>query len=195
MAVGGEAFTTAAAYSIFSSPGSKVGWSSLLLGPLKIPRNNFIFFLAILVKLSSLDKPWLSHLGTTCILCQDGQLETHDHLFFRCRYARRCLEVIRQLVRFYWLNREWLRDVAWASVKWRGRHIINAAFRALLASLVYHIWQERNRRRFQQLDTSSSILAFITVGKSNTEFLVLIYLSLLVHADCIDCGGTLAYRG
>ncbi|KAL0406677.1 UNVERIFIED_CONTAM: hypothetical protein Slati_3981600 [Sesamum latifolium] len=37
-----------------------------------------------------------------------------------------------------------------AAAKWRGKHCINAAYKALLAATVYHVWRERNARRFQQ---------------------------------------------
>ncbi|KAL0455454.1 UNVERIFIED_CONTAM: hypothetical protein Slati_0884600 [Sesamum latifolium] len=51
-------------------------------------------------------------------------------------------------------KRGWEIDVIWAARKWRGKHVINAAYRTLLSSLVYHIWQECNRRRFQQIKSS-----------------------------------------
>ncbi|KAL2248375.1 UNVERIFIED_CONTAM: hypothetical protein Sindi_2689800 [Sesamum indicum] len=84
-------------------------------------------------RLSTLDKPWLSHLGTSCILCDDDSLETLNHLFFRY--------------------------VTWASTRWRGKHVINAAYRELLASLVYHIWMERNRRRFENVRRDARALS------------------------------------
>ncbi|KAL0354745.1 UNVERIFIED_CONTAM: hypothetical protein Sradi_3921400 [Sesamum radiatum] len=40
------------------------------------------------------------------------------------------------------------QDIIWASRRWRGKHLINAASRALLASIVYYIWRERNNRVF-----------------------------------------------
>ncbi|KAL2226444.1 UNVERIFIED_CONTAM: hypothetical protein Sindi_2003100 [Sesamum indicum] len=43
--------TTQALYRLFTHPEPKVGWSSLLLGSLKIPRHSFILWLAILGKL------------------------------------------------------------------------------------------------------------------------------------------------
>ncbi|KAL2248396.1 UNVERIFIED_CONTAM: hypothetical protein Sindi_2691900 [Sesamum indicum] len=133
--------TIASLYKLLDPPGPKVGWSSLLSGSLKIPRHNFILWLAILGKLSTADKPWLSYLGAY-ILCDEGAMETHNYLFFRCRYARRCLTMIRWIVQFEWPNREWSRDVEWAARKWRGKHIINLAYRALLAACIYHIWRE-----------------------------------------------------
>ncbi|KAL0288758.1 UNVERIFIED_CONTAM: hypothetical protein Sradi_7089700 [Sesamum radiatum] len=79
-------FNTSRAYDIFHPPGPKVFWSSLLLGPFKIPKNCFILWLAIRRRLSTLDKPWLNHTGGICILCTEGVSETHDHLFFSCSF-------------------------------------------------------------------------------------------------------------
>ncbi|KAL2224840.1 UNVERIFIED_CONTAM: Transposon TX1 uncharacterized protein [Sesamum indicum] len=93
------------------------------------------------------------------ILCDDDTAETHTHLFFRCRSSRRCLTAVRQQIRFAWPNREWARDVEWASRKWRGKHIVNVAYRALLGACIYHIWRERNLRRFEQTHRPAHVLA------------------------------------
>ncbi|KAL0462430.1 UNVERIFIED_CONTAM: hypothetical protein Slati_0130600 [Sesamum latifolium] len=161
--VEGGQFSNQEAYALFHPPGPKLGWSSLLLGPLKIPRNNFILWLAILGKLSTLDKSWLNHLDGTCILCSNGQPETHAYLFFNCPYSRMCINVIRQHVRFPLPHHDWLTGVHWAAVKWRRKHVINASYRTLLASTVYHLWQERNKRIFQHTDQSAHTLACINV--------------------------------
>ncbi|KAL2251910.1 UNVERIFIED_CONTAM: hypothetical protein Sindi_2313300 [Sesamum indicum] len=150
--------TTQSLYRLFCPPGPKVGWSSLLSGTLKIPRHNFILWLAIQEKLPTTDKPWMTHLGG-CILCDEGIVETHTHMFFRCRFSRGCLAAIRQHIQFAWPNREWTRDVEWASRKWRGKHIVNVAYRALLGACIYHLWRERNLRRFEQTHRSESVLA------------------------------------
>ncbi|KAL0355351.1 UNVERIFIED_CONTAM: hypothetical protein Sradi_3982000 [Sesamum radiatum] len=152
----GGTFSTASVYDHFRTPGPKIGWSSLLSGVFKIPRNSFILWLAILGKLSTLDKPWLSHLV-------DGLPETHDHLFFECTYARQCLASIRRQTRFPWPYHDWRRNILWASRAWRGKHIVHSALRAPLASITYHIWQERNRRRFQGAEQEASILGSLVV--------------------------------
>ncbi|KAL0444666.1 UNVERIFIED_CONTAM: hypothetical protein Slati_2189300 [Sesamum latifolium] len=145
-------------------PGPKVVWSSLLLGPFKIPRNNFVLWLAILQKLSTLDKPWLQHGDGTCILCTDSCLETHSHLFFGCRYSRQCLNTIRRFIPLTGSRKDGrLIFILWATRRWRGKHVVNVAYRALLASLVYHIWQERNRRRFQQLERPAATLGWLVI--------------------------------
>ncbi|KAL0386040.1 UNVERIFIED_CONTAM: hypothetical protein Sradi_2998300 [Sesamum radiatum] len=145
----GGTFSSAAAYDIFHPSGPKVGWSSLLLGGFMIPRHRFILWLAILGKLSTMNKPWLHHLGTNCVLCQTATLETHEHLFFLCPFATTCLREVQRLVRFHWPYRDWDTAVQWASRRWRSKHVVHASFRTLLASLVYHVWQECNCRIFQ----------------------------------------------
>ncbi|KAK4383815.1 hypothetical protein Sango_3116600 [Sesamum angolense] len=62
-------------------------------------------------------------------------------------------------------------DIAWASKKWSGRHIVQAAYRALLAAIVYHIWQERNRRVFQQSMRPSSTIARIVVDEMRQKII------------------------
>ncbi|KAL0287348.1 UNVERIFIED_CONTAM: hypothetical protein Sradi_7126800 [Sesamum radiatum] len=124
---GGE-FTNAVAYHLFRPAGPKVGWHSLFLGPFKIPRNSFILWLAILGRLSTMDKQWLQHLDGHCILCTDGSLETHDHLFFACRFSRLCLGAIRRHIRFHWPYVDWQRGIMWATSRWRGNHVVNAAY-------------------------------------------------------------------
>ena len=51
------------------------------------------------------------------------------------------------------------RDVEWASRKWRGKHIVNVAYRALLGACIYHIWRERNLRRFEHTHWPEAALA------------------------------------
>ncbi|KAL0327852.1 UNVERIFIED_CONTAM: hypothetical protein Scaly_2217800 [Sesamum calycinum] len=156
-------FTTTTAYALFHPSGPKVGWSSLLLGPFKIPKNCFILWLAVLGRLSTLDKPCLHHIGGNCILCSDGFPETHDHLFFTCSFARRCITIIRRQIPLPWPHHDWQRGLLWASSRWRGKHVVNAAYRSLLASLIYNIWQERNTWRFQQCSRLPSIVGALVV--------------------------------
>ncbi|KAL0303424.1 UNVERIFIED_CONTAM: hypothetical protein Sradi_6210500, partial [Sesamum radiatum] len=156
-------FSPPSAYAIFRPPGPKVGWSSLLLGTFKIPQHRFILWLAILGKLFTLDKPWLRHLGSDCVLCTVAAQESHEYLFFRCQFALACLCEIRRMVWFQWPYTSWSTAVLWASKRWRGKHIVNAAYMALLAALVYHLWQERDFQIFQSTTRSPQNIALITV--------------------------------
>ncbi|KAL0367490.1 UNVERIFIED_CONTAM: hypothetical protein Sradi_3639100 [Sesamum radiatum] len=124
----GRSFTNDTAYKMFQPRGPKVVWTSLLLGPFKIPTNNFILWLAILKKLSTLDKPWLNHLDCSYVLCIGGHQETNSHIFLYCRFSCHCLGYIRQHLCFAWPNRDWDMDITWATKKWRGKHLVNIAY-------------------------------------------------------------------
>ncbi|KAL0293833.1 UNVERIFIED_CONTAM: Retrovirus-related Pol polyprotein from type-2 retrotransposable element R2DM [Sesamum radiatum] len=100
------------------------------------------------------------NLRTLAVFFAGGRCgESHSHLLFECPFTRRCLEVLKRAVRFPWLNNGWDRDVLWASRRWRGQHMLNAANRALLASIVYHVWRERNSRRFAATAVSAESVA------------------------------------
>lgn len=154
--------TTHDIYRLMSPSGPKLDWTSLLSGSLKILWHMFVLWLAILEKLSTTDKSWLSHLGN-CVLCQDGMMESHNHLFFGCRYSRDCLFFVWQMARFSWPNREWARNIHWGSRKWHGKHIINIAYRIVLGSCVYHLCREQNLRRFEHEERHPKIVAHLIV--------------------------------
>ncbi|KAL0291251.1 UNVERIFIED_CONTAM: hypothetical protein Sradi_7030800 [Sesamum radiatum] len=113
---------------------TRVHWHGLLHGKFKIARHGFILWLAILEKLSTMDKPWVPG-EANCVLCGEHCNETHDHLFFNCLYSRRCLAILKTKIKFQWPHLEWQRGITWASKKWRGNHLVNAALRATLAAL------------------------------------------------------------
>ncbi|KAK4383923.1 hypothetical protein Sango_3108500 [Sesamum angolense] len=58
-----------------------VHWHGLLQGKFKIARHEFFLWLAILEKLSTMDKPWVQGESNGCVLCGEQSIESHDHLF------------------------------------------------------------------------------------------------------------------
>ncbi|KAL0449533.1 UNVERIFIED_CONTAM: hypothetical protein Slati_1509700 [Sesamum latifolium] len=132
-------FTSAAAYRIWQPPRPKVLWHHLLMGSLRIPRNSFILWLAILGRLSTLDRAWWQGSDRICVLCTKGEQESHNHLFFDCEFSRQCLRILRLEVRFYFPRVTWMGVIEWASWRWRSRHPFNEVQKTLFSSLVYHI--------------------------------------------------------
>ncbi|KAL0439659.1 UNVERIFIED_CONTAM: hypothetical protein Slati_2448900 [Sesamum latifolium] len=63
----------------------------------------------------------------------------------------------------------WQRDILWASRRWRGNHLLNAASRALLASIIYNIWRERNSRRFTAIAASAEAVAYRAMEEVTDE--------------------------
>ncbi|KAL0455324.1 UNVERIFIED_CONTAM: hypothetical protein Slati_0871600 [Sesamum latifolium] len=150
-------FSTAAALALLQPPSPYVLWNGLLEGRFKIPRHVFILWLAIKERLSTMDRPWFGQQGAECVLCNNSSAEFHSHLFFHCAYSRRCLAVLKYTVRFQWPGFE--HGILWASRRWRGSHLLNAASRSMLASLVYHLWFVRNNCRFKATATSAESVA------------------------------------
>ncbi|KAJ6432335.1 hypothetical protein OIU84_019555 [Salix udensis] len=98
---------------------------------------------------------------TNCRLCTRDP-ETHDHLFFTCRYSLQVWKYIQAKTHSRWPNLSWFSLVEWTSRRYQDTKSINNRIGALiLAATVYYIWQERNRRIFQQLSQSVS-----TVGEA-----------------------------
>ncbi|KAL0295492.1 UNVERIFIED_CONTAM: hypothetical protein Sangu_3196700 [Sesamum angustifolium] len=65
----------------------------------RIPKHTFILWMAMLEKLSTMDKPWVPRADDGCVLCGGLFDETHDHLFFHCWYSKRCLAILKSKVR------------------------------------------------------------------------------------------------
>ncbi|KAL0444922.1 UNVERIFIED_CONTAM: hypothetical protein Slati_2214900 [Sesamum latifolium] len=152
-------FSTVAAMALLQPSTSYVQWHSLLEGKFKILRHNFILWLAIKERLSTMDRPWIGQQGDDCVLCDSNSTESHSHLFFHCAYSRRALTEIKRSVRFHWPGFDWQTAVLWASRRWRGSHLLNAASRSMLASLVYHLWLECNNKRFKATTSAAESLA------------------------------------
>ncbi|KAL0281961.1 UNVERIFIED_CONTAM: hypothetical protein Sradi_7277100 [Sesamum radiatum] len=152
-------FSTQSLLQFLQPAAPRVIWHQLFGGKFGLPRHEFILWLAILERLSTMDRVWASPMGQQCVLCGGQQRESHCHLFFHCSFSRCCLDFLRRRVRFRWPNRSWHLDIFWAARRWRGKHLLNAASRAMLASIIYNIWRERNSRIFQQSSVSAEVVA------------------------------------
>ncbi|KAJ6675050.1 hypothetical protein OIU85_011247 [Salix viminalis] len=98
---------------------------------------------------------------TTCRLCTRVQ-ETHDHLFFMCRYSLQVWKYIQAKAHTRWPNLSWNSLVEWTSRRCQDTKSTNNKIGALIfAAAVYYIWQERNKRIFQQLSQPAT-----TVGEA-----------------------------
>ncbi|KAL0378801.1 UNVERIFIED_CONTAM: hypothetical protein Sradi_3185600 [Sesamum radiatum] len=143
---------------------SLYGW--LILGPLisRFPWGSSILQLSETSKLSSviIEGNGIGHLLQLWSAMRSFKTYL-THVV--CIYSRQCLYGLKRAVRFYWRNHSWVSDVIWAARKWRGKHYVNATFRALPASILYHIWQERNRRVFQGIERPSSSVVHAAVDE------------------------------
>ncbi|KAK4384069.1 Transposon TX1 uncharacterized protein [Sesamum angolense] len=182
---------TSTAYELFHPPGPKVHWSFLLMGSFKIPKNCFILWLAIMGRLSTLDKPWLHHIGGNCILCQDGVPETHDHLFFSCSFSRSCFAIIRQQIPLPW-------PTGIGNMVFNGRHPdgVESMWLTHHLDLYWHQLSTTSGRNAMQ-GASSSVVdhprlwASLLWRRLDRGSLVSLYDILFAHLVFIDYGKSL----
>ena len=80
-----------------------------------------------------------------CVLCRTNDMETKDHLFFKCNYSAECLKLVKNWVGWECLTTEMNHLVRWIQ-RWRETKCRKQIIVVCLAALIYRIWQERNRR-------------------------------------------------
>ncbi|KAJ6408732.1 hypothetical protein OIU84_008432 [Salix udensis] len=127
----------------------KVAGASLLWHAWHIPRFSFILWLAARGRLRTMDKlHGNSH--RVCVLC-NGHDENHDHLFFGCSFSSSIWLDISSRAQIVWNAGNWSQ--AWQDIAIRCSNKNNPRHRLVglaLASSIYHIWKERNKRIFDQ---------------------------------------------
>ncbi|KAJ6889556.1 hypothetical protein NC652_030338 [Populus alba x Populus x berolinensis] len=115
-----------------------------------IPRQSFILWLAGIGRLHTMDR--LQTVGiirnAICILCS-LHTETHEHLFFACPTTKAIWETVNQRANIYWPCSSWQNLLQWASIAYTKKNDIQHTIaRLILSASVYLLWQERNKRVF-----------------------------------------------
>ncbi|XP_060200469.1 uncharacterized protein LOC132628723 [Lycium barbarum] len=135
----------------------KVEWGKLVLLKGIILRHQFILWMALQRKLLTVDKviKWGITVQTECVLCDTLLEETFDHLFFACPYSQHIWAAI-----LTWLGVQRSIGDCNQEVNWLLQRISHSRPRACImgfcfAAMVYHIWAERNERRFSNKQSSS----------------------------------------
>ncbi|XP_059306387.1 uncharacterized protein LOC132057800 [Lycium ferocissimum] len=156
----------------------KIQWKSLVLLKNVIPRQQFILWMVVQNRLATTDRlaAWGIQVDPICQLCSVGEVETHKHLFFECNYAS---FVWQTLLHWTGIRRQigtWDEEVQWMSRRVTSSSPKWAILGFVFTSVVYHIWMERNARRFQQqhrsnVDRTREIpLQLHIVGQSNCKW-------------------------
>ncbi|GMJ14724.1 hypothetical protein like AT3G24255 [Hibiscus trionum] len=106
--------------------------------------------MAILDRLPTTDR--LQRMGLSvdgsCCLCADGQ-ESRDHIFSACPYSKLVWQAMLDHCGFHRASLEWEAELAWLSANLRGKKMRVIVCKIFWCSFVYHIWEERNYRRFR----------------------------------------------
>ncbi|KAJ6971338.1 hypothetical protein NC653_035571 [Populus alba x Populus x berolinensis] len=113
-----------------------------------VPRQSFILWLAIHGRLRTMDRLHGVITDYTCVLC-NLQAETHDHLFFACKYTGSVWGAVCNKTHVYWPSIPWQPLLQWAAVHYNKKsNLDHMIARLLLSTTVYFLWHERNNRIF-----------------------------------------------
>lgn len=141
-------FTISSLWEKLRNQFPKVEWSQLIWFSAHIPKCSTITWLAILNRLSTEDRLVMFGIKSAsyCSLC--GGSESHDHLFFNCPYSASVWQSLCTKRNVDWSPKSWRDWITFLS-SFKGKSLRSIVIRLVLTVSVYHIWIERNVRKFQ----------------------------------------------
>ncbi|KAK4711927.1 hypothetical protein R3W88_006440 [Solanum pinnatisectum] len=115
------------------------------------PRFKFILWLAIQNRLATVDR--LMKFGIQvppdCAFC-GATLETFDHLYFECLSTRALWRRLCHWMGMYRSIQDWKAELEWVCMLAKRKTGIAEIIVSVFSMLVYSIWRERNKIRFQK---------------------------------------------
>ncbi|XP_074315589.1 uncharacterized protein LOC141651791 [Silene latifolia] len=132
-------------YSWIVDQGVPVVWHPWMSNRVLVPRHSFFIWLTVQNRLLTQDRLCKMKIiqENRCFLCGVDE-ENIEHLFFECCYAKKCLELVR-----IWLQVDIPVNLvlSWWVKKKMHSLLIKHILGAVIASLMYHLWQARNQSR------------------------------------------------
>nr|XP_043639249.1 uncharacterized protein LOC122610319 [Erigeron canadensis] len=158
-----EEFSVSIAWNDLQVSAPLVDWYHIVWYKQCVPKFSFLLWLVIKRKLKTQDmlRPWDVHNGSNlnlvCPLC-GNQPDSHSHLFFDCDFSKRVwleVNVVAGLDQNSVDLDDIIRGILPLSKKISCTSVVS---KLVLATSVYHLWQERNLRLFQQRKRSEAQL-------------------------------------
>ncbi|GJX09125.1 reverse transcriptase zinc-binding domain-containing protein [Tanacetum coccineum] len=143
-------FSVNRAWKDLSENHDKVAWYNVVWFSNMIPRHAFIVWLLIHGRLPTQDRisKWYPNRSMKCSLCCE-EMDSHDHLFFKCKYAAKIWSVAKGKCQIKETSNEWKRIREELIKLPNKRNIWIIIKKITYAACVYLIWHERNLRLFQ----------------------------------------------
>jgi len=151
-------------------PWAKVVWETWYL-----LMYNFILWLAVMEKLRTHDRLRFLDIDPLCVLCRLDD-ETHNHLFFRCPWTSLLWRMAKSWLRLH-------RSMSTINSVIRGflssrNNLVGRMRRVSLGILIYLIWEDRNKRIFDNSCIPVSLVfhrfqnscLFLFVGAASVSF-------------------------
>ncbi|XP_012845950.1 PREDICTED: uncharacterized protein LOC105965951 [Erythranthe guttata] len=150
--------TVGRVYDWIRAPSGGPPWGRRIWDHSMTPKHSFILWLAALDRLQTLENvAKFEAVEKTCEMCGAGN-EDREHLFFRCSVSRDVWDRIR-----VWLGISQRPTTLRAALKWlvkdvKGKSYRSKTRRCALASVVYHIWAARNKRKFDMTEMTATAI-------------------------------------
>ncbi|XP_047340323.1 uncharacterized protein LOC124943910 [Impatiens glandulifera] len=145
-------FNLKLAWELIRDRGDNVGWFNVVWSSKIILRHQFIMWLVFRERLSTRDriKRYMDIPNSKCLLCV-GNEETMNHLFGCCPFTYELWKWFTKIMKLAYFPSEWIDIKEVANMKVRGNQFHSDMFKCGFASIVYHVWAERNSRAFSKV--------------------------------------------
>ncbi|KAE8729631.1 hypothetical protein F3Y22_tig00003480pilonHSYRG00012 [Hibiscus syriacus] len=128
----------------------KVPWHKVVWFPLHIPKTSMITWMAIHDRLPTRARLSRMRIQTDelRVFCKE-EIQTRNHLFTDCHFAKALWNSILQRTHLRKPHMSWETQLDWSCREWKGKSLISTVLRIAWNAYIYFIWEERNRRIFQ----------------------------------------------
>ncbi|GJS26786.1 RNA-directed DNA polymerase, eukaryota, reverse transcriptase zinc-binding domain protein [Tanacetum coccineum] len=152
-------FSTKIAWISLRDNGPQVHWNHVVWFSQYNPRQAFILWLAMQKKLMTQDRilKWQQGVILKCPLCNICA-DNHEHLFFNCSYSTCVWDRLKVKGKMENTNSSLYDVVDKIAEKPSNNNIWKILQRLIVSASVYFIWQERNKRIFQDEKRSTDAL-------------------------------------
>ncbi|GKA31569.1 reverse transcriptase zinc-binding domain-containing protein [Tanacetum coccineum] len=142
-------FGTRIVWKDWSYYGAKMEWYPVIWYNMSIPKHTFVVWMALQNKLMTQENiaKWKDDDGMKCSLCQCC-MDSLEHLFFMCPYTNAVWGEIQKMLNVQ-LSYVWHIIVDELIGLPNNKNVWSIVRRLVFGAAVYFIWQERNRRMFQ----------------------------------------------
>ncbi|XP_069148077.1 uncharacterized protein [Solanum lycopersicum] len=159
-------------YDTLRGEQAKPVWKCLMFKNPARPKAIFLLWIFMYRKLATEDRlvKWGIIQEKPCVLCANED-ERLDHMFLHCQYVN---EVWKRVLTWAGFNSNragtWTQLIQWSIQQGKGKSTRAQLFKLLLAEMVYAVWNERNKRIFDDkktlIDEIVKKIAFVTIARS-----------------------------
>ncbi|XP_012847446.1 PREDICTED: uncharacterized protein LOC105967395 [Erythranthe guttata] len=121
------------------------------------PKHSFVLWMAAPDRLQTMEHLSYRNIVKTCVMC-GAVNEDREHLFFRCSLSHEVWDRIRVRLGISQRPTTIRAALKWLTKDVKGKSYRSKTRRCALASVVYHIWEARNKWRFGKTETTTTAL-------------------------------------